>query len=51
MGRYQSYGLAKVWAGTARLPPQEQIDESEHNADPGSYWRQMWLGEGAVILP
>ncbi|KAJ7808675.1 FAD/NAD-P-binding domain-containing protein [Mycena olivaceomarginata] len=45
MGRYQSYGLAKVWAGTARLPPQEQIDESERDTDPGSYWRQVWLGE------
>ncbi|KAJ7882157.1 FAD/NAD-P-binding domain-containing protein [Mycena leptocephala] len=41
MGRYQSYGLAKVWEGTACLPPPglPTDDESEPS------WRSMWLGD------
>ncbi|KAJ7859898.1 FAD/NAD-P-binding domain-containing protein [Mycena leptocephala] len=41
MGRYQSYGLAKVWEGTARLPPLEQPTDDE--SEPS--WRSMWLGD------
>ncbi|KAJ6622641.1 FAD/NAD-P-binding domain-containing protein [Mycena sp. CBHHK59/15] len=43
LGRYQSYGLAKVWEGTARLPTEKQMREEERNAGP--YWLQLWLGE------
>ncbi|KAJ7921924.1 FAD/NAD-P-binding domain-containing protein [Mycena leptocephala] len=40
LGRYQSYGLAKVWEGSARLPTSEQMKlELEEE-----YWRE-WLGE------
>ncbi|KAJ7735643.1 FAD/NAD-P-binding domain-containing protein [Mycena maculata] len=38
LGRYQSYGLAKVWEGSARLPTSEQMKLEEE------YWRE-WLGE------
>ncbi|KAJ7757181.1 FAD/NAD-P-binding domain-containing protein [Mycena olivaceomarginata] len=38
LGRYQSYGLAKVWEGIARLPTSEQMKLEEE------YWRE-WLGE------
>ncbi|KAJ7707006.1 FAD/NAD-P-binding domain-containing protein [Mycena olivaceomarginata] len=38
LGRYQSYGLAKVWEGSARLPMSEQMKLEEE------YWRE-WLGE------
>ncbi|KAJ7433059.1 FAD/NAD-P-binding domain-containing protein [Mycena galericulata] len=42
LGRYQSYGLAKVWAGSARLPTSAQMKlESELEEE---YWRE-WLGE------
>ncbi|KAF7333154.1 Dimethylaniline monooxygenase [Mycena venus] len=39
MGRYQSYGLAKVWEGSAPLPPPEQMPE-EPNPGTG-----MWFPE------
>ncbi|KAJ7250079.1 hypothetical protein B0H12DRAFT_1121475 [Mycena haematopus] len=42
LGRYQSYGLAKVWEGTARLPPPKQ--EEEEDPDSGDP-RGMWLSE------
>ncbi|KAJ7816956.1 FAD/NAD(P)-binding domain-containing protein [Mycena olivaceomarginata] len=47
MGRYQSYGFAKVWEGTARLPPPEWIDDGSEGPDrgTGSYFLDMWLGE------
>ncbi|KAF7348163.1 Dimethylaniline monooxygenase [Mycena sanguinolenta] len=45
IGRYQSYGLAKVWEGTARLPPLEE-EEVEIPEGDVPYWRDMWLGEG-----
>ncbi|KAJ6583889.1 FAD/NAD-P-binding domain-containing protein [Mycena vulgaris] len=44
LGRYQSYGLAKVWAGTARLPTSEEM-ESDDGRPSGPYWRDMWLSE------
>lgn len=52
MGRYQSYGFAKVWEGTARLPPPEWIDDGSEAPDrgTGSYFLDMWLGEGAYRL-
>jgi hypothetical protein len=52
MGRYQSYGFAKVWEGTARLPPPEWIDDGSEGPDrgTGSYFLDMWLGEGAYRL-
>ncbi|KAJ7738967.1 FAD/NAD-P-binding domain-containing protein [Mycena metata] len=39
MGRYQYYGLAKLWEGTARLPPPEEIEEPDTRPE-------VWLGEG-----
>ncbi|KAJ6504771.1 FAD/NAD-P-binding domain-containing protein [Mycena vitilis] len=48
MGRYQSYGFAKVWEGTACLPPpKSEIPDpiSEGSRGGEAYWRQMWLGE------
>ncbi|KAJ7075793.1 FAD/NAD-P-binding domain-containing protein [Mycena belliarum] len=44
MGRYQSYGFAKVWQGKAQLPlPEEtKIEDGRRN---GTFWRDMWLGE------
>ncbi|KAF8204437.1 hypothetical protein K438DRAFT_1819857 [Mycena galopus ATCC 62051] len=41
MGRYQYYGLAKVWEGTARLPPPEVIEDPD--TDP-----EVWLGEELI---
>ncbi|KAJ7834519.1 FAD/NAD-P-binding domain-containing protein [Mycena leptocephala] len=38
IGRYQYYGLAKVWEGTARLPPPEEIEEPDTRPE-------VWLGE------
>jgi hypothetical protein len=43
LGRYQSYGLAKVWEGSARLPTSEQMKLEEE------YWRE-WLGEGTASI-
>ncbi|KAJ7506752.1 FAD/NAD-P-binding domain-containing protein [Mycena galericulata] len=44
LGRYQSYGFAKVWAGTARLPTSDDMKlEAEPNNGP--YWRDQWLSE------
>ncbi|KAJ7274073.1 FAD/NAD-P-binding domain-containing protein [Mycena rebaudengoi] len=45
LGRYQSYGLAKVWQGTARLPNEKAMRDEERTAGP--YWLQVWLGEVA----
>ncbi|KAJ7288593.1 FAD/NAD-P-binding domain-containing protein [Mycena rebaudengoi] len=38
IGRYQYYGLAKVWEGTARLPPPEVIEDPDTRPE-------VWLGE------
>ncbi|KAJ6582299.1 hypothetical protein B0H19DRAFT_1252401 [Mycena capillaripes] len=38
MGRYQYYGIAKVWEGTARLPPPEEIEDPDTRPE-------VWLGE------
>ncbi|KAJ7085608.1 hypothetical protein C8R44DRAFT_648683 [Mycena epipterygia] len=39
LGRYQAYGLAKVWAGKAQVPPLDQTDEE---TKPPS---MEWFGE------
>jgi hypothetical protein len=39
MGRYQYYRLAKVWEGTAPLPPPEEIEDPDTRPE-------VWLGEG-----
>lgn len=46
MGRYQSYGFAKVWEGTACLPPPKSEIPDPISEGSEAYWRQMWLGEG-----
>ncbi|KAJ7144253.1 hypothetical protein C8R44DRAFT_865213 [Mycena epipterygia] len=40
LGRYQSYGIAKVWAGKAQLPPLDQTEDGE--TKPPS---MEWFGE------
>ncbi|KAJ7490584.1 FAD/NAD-P-binding domain-containing protein [Mycena latifolia] len=47
MGRYQSYGLAKVWQGTAHLPTPEDTKFADERRN-GTYWRDAWLGEGTA---
>ncbi|KAJ7490578.1 FAD/NAD-P-binding domain-containing protein [Mycena latifolia] len=43
LGRYQSYGLAKVWQGTASLPTPEDTEFADEGRN-GTY-RREWLGE------
>ncbi|KAJ7460322.1 FAD/NAD-P-binding domain-containing protein [Mycena latifolia] len=40
LGRYQAYGIAKVWAGKAQLPPLDQTEDGE--TKPPS---MEWFGE------
>ncbi|KAJ7740212.1 FAD/NAD-P-binding domain-containing protein [Mycena maculata] len=47
LGRYQSYGFAKVWAGTARLPS-EEVKLPPTPDDRRRNWRSMWLGEAII---
>ncbi|KAJ7490572.1 FAD/NAD-P-binding domain-containing protein [Mycena latifolia] len=44
LGRYQSYGLAKVWQGTARLPRPEDTKFADERRNETN-WRDAWLGE------
>ncbi|KAF7348171.1 Dimethylaniline monooxygenase [Mycena sanguinolenta] len=47
IGRYQSYGFAKVWKGTARLPP---VEEEEVEIPEGGvpFLLDMWIAETQV---
>jgi hypothetical protein len=45
LGRYQAYGIAKVWAGKAQLPPLDQTEDGE--TKPPS---MEWFGEGVYQL-
>ncbi|KAJ7462543.1 FAD/NAD-P-binding domain-containing protein [Mycena latifolia] len=37
LGRYQAYGIAKVWAGKAQLPPLDQTEDGE-TKPPSTEW-------------
>ncbi|KAJ7490582.1 FAD/NAD-P-binding domain-containing protein [Mycena latifolia] len=45
LGRYQSYGFAKVWQGTAHLPTPEDTKFADERRQNGTFLRDVWLGE------